>query len=433
MSVMNRHPHTGSAPVRSNPVLPDRCAQRTRFRRLTRATIGLVAAGSMCFATGCQSTGNQTAGTARESFFKWPWTPDASGYGPRDSVAQTSFDEPVPGKLKNPEKLYLAHAQLKEQTQDYAKARESYEAVLAENAQSAEAVVGLARLDLLAGRNQEAERRFLKALDMAPSDLMVIEAVGQFYITQQRYDEAVRTLERGVELAPGNKRLRHRLALALARQGNIAAAEPHFIEAVGAAEADYNLGLILHEKGDLASAEQRFLQATIKKPQLSQAQHWLDRVRQEQDAQLRLASGMARNAYASTQNIQTQIQAAQNGTMTHPHGTTTAPAAGGFQYRQPGAEQGVLPDYPPSAGLPQRTLPYPAMGAVSGAEAVQSLTSEIQTPGVTPPAQTGSVTIQPASAMNPSQMSATQLEQLQNSMTPQQREQFRAQLQSGRF
>jgi tetratricopeptide (TPR) repeat protein len=261
--------------------------------------------------------------------------------------------------LKDPEKVHLTYAQFSEQNGDFNTARTSYETALEHNEQSFEAVLGLARLDLLSGKTPQAERNFLKAFELAPTNEVAIEALGQFYLTQDRFVEAAQYLQRGLDLAPGNRRLRYRMGLALARQGNIPAAESHFIQAVGEAEADYNIGLILYEHGEVGPAEQRFLQAVLKKPTLAQAQHWLDTVRQERDPQNMIAR---RNAASGQQPPPLQVAQA-------PAGAT-----------------------PPSRGNDSR---------------------------------------QQRPLLDPRTLNATQLEQLENSMTPEERTAFRASLQSG--
>jgi tetratricopeptide (TPR) repeat protein len=268
--------------------------------------------------------------------------------------------------LKDPEKLHLTYAQYSEQNGDFDTARTSYETALEQNEQSFDAVLGLARLDLLSGKTPQAERNFLKAFEMAPTNEVAIEALGQFYLTQDRFVEAAQYLQRGLDLAPGNRRLRYRMALALARQGDIPAAESHFIQAVGEAEADYNIGLILYERGEVGPAEQRFLQAVLKKPTLAQAQHWLDTVRQERDPQNMIAR---RNAATGQQSAETSQQQP-------PLQIAQAPAGSDASVR---------------GNAPQEQRPL----------------------------------------LDPRTLNATQLEQLENSMTPEERTAFRASLQSG--
>ncbi len=313
---------------------------------------------------GCQSTGNR-------------------------SLWQTFSNDPQ-ADLKDPERLHLAYAKLSEQTGDYATARESYETALRQNQQTEEAILGLARLDLLAGRHAEAERRFKKAVEVAPTSPLTNEALGQYYLTQNRYAEAAAQLQRGLTVAPDNKRLRHKLGIALARGGNIVAAEPQFVQAVGDAEADYNIGLILYEQGHTAEAEQRFLQAVLKKPQLAPAQHWLDTVRQERDAQGLLAAAPAR------------------------------------QSSVPDSGTGPQPPTPSVAG--------PAAGpqASTASSIPMSNPSIIPTSGSAAAAKTAAAPAQ-SSGLNPATMNATQLEQYENSLSPAERAQLRAQLQSGSF
>jgi Tfp pilus assembly protein PilF len=293
--------------------------------------------------------------------------------------------------LKNPERLHLAYGKLSEQTGDYATARENYETALRQNQQTEEAILGLARLDLLAGRHAEAERRFKMAVEVAPSSPLTNEALGQFYLTQNRYAEAAAQLQRGLAVAPDSRRLRHKLGIALARQGNIVAAEPQFVQAVGDAEADYNIGLILYEQGHTAEAEQRFLQAVLKKPTLAPAQHWLDTIRQEHEAKGLLASAPGR-------------QNATPVTATHPQapvptrmGNPPTDAGAGSTAQSPTASNALLP----------------GQGIVPAAAVVAS------------PVR--------SSGLNPATMNATQLEQYENSLSPAERAQLRAQLQSGTF
>lgn len=309
---------------------------------------------------GCQSTGNR-------------------------SLWQTFSNDPQ-ADLKDPERLHLAYAKLSEQTGDYATARQSYETALRQNQQTEEAILGLARLDLLAGRHAEAERRFKNAVEVAPASPLTNEALGQFYLTQNRYAEAAAQLQRGLSVAPENKRLRHKLGIALARGGNIVAAEPQFVQAVGDAEADYNIGLILYEQGHTAEAEQRFLQAVLKKPTLAPAQHWLDTIRQEHDAKGLLAAAPARQGSA-----------------------------------------------PVAAGRPQ--APTPSAAGPADGQAPTANNTPSTSPSIIPTSGTAAASAVPArpSGLNPATMNATQLEQYENSLSPAERAQLRAQLQSGTF
>jgi len=221
-----------------------------RFQLSFHVCCGILSA---ALATGCQSTG---------------------GSGSLFSASQKE-------QLRNPAKTHLAFAKLSEKTGDLAAARESYQTVLEHNPQSVAATMGLAGLELRAGRAAAAERQFLKARTLAPADPLVSEALGQFYLSEHRYGEAERCLSEGLQGAPGNQRLQYRLGVSLAHQGRIDEADALFVQALGKAEADYNIGLILYEQGNTAGAEKRLLQALIRKPELNQAQQWLQIVRAE--------------------------------------------------------------------------------------------------------------------------------------------------------
>lgn len=348
-------------------------------------SIRWMGAGTTCLlllVSGCQSTGN------------WQL--------PGMSLARKA-------ELKHPEEMHLAYGRYSEQNGDVAKARESYETVLEENQKSVDAILGLARLDLLGGRPEQAERRFKEAMSVAPSSAEAIEATGQFYLSQERYDEAVQVLTRGVELAPANRRMRQRLAIALARQGNLTAAEAHFVEAVGDAEADYNIGLILYERGDSVQAEQRLLSAVMKKPSLAQAQHWLDVVRQEQQSR-----GIVGN------NLTMRMQVPDSGSTPgglpqYAPSRTGDPAAAGSG---PGTQ----------AAAPQPPASTPSPITTTSGQAVPGLSIGMTSAAGTAPA----MQTRPQSPLNPATMNATQLEQLENSMTPAEREAFRNSLRAGR-
>jgi len=196
---------------------------------------------------------------------------------------------PADRKLKDPAKLNLAYARLTEEQGDAAEARRRYELVLGEKPKSVDAILGLARLDQLAGHSHEAEQEFKQALRLQPNDPGVQHAIGQFYVSQQRWKEAIKSLNSAMMAAPNEPTYRYHLAVALARSGDLSGAMPHFTKTVGNAQAHYNIGYILYQQGHLDSAEQHFMQAVIKKPDLQQAQKMLNLVRREREDRLMLA------------------------------------------------------------------------------------------------------------------------------------------------
>lgn len=199
------------------------------------------------------------------------------------STHGSASDAPTWGrKEKARPETHLAHAALLEQTGSYAQARASYETVLGADPRSAEATLGLARLDQLAGRTERAEKGFKRALQLRPDDAKSHDALGQFYASQERWPEAIHELQLAATSDPQDKNYRYHLGLAIARSGDPESALPHLAKTVGEAEAHYNVGYILYEKGDLAAAEKHFLTASLKQPSLAAAQAMLDEVRNTQ-------------------------------------------------------------------------------------------------------------------------------------------------------
>lgn len=193
-------------------------------------------------------------------------------------------------EVKDPAAIMVAYAKWQEEVGNLVKARESYENAYSQDPKSVDAVLGLARLDHLAGRTHDAEQRYLKALKMAPNNADALNAAGQFYASEDRWDEAKSMLNSAMLAAPNDPKHRFDLAVALASSGDVQAALPHFARTVGDAEAHYNAGYILQRRGDLAAAEQQYIQAVLKKPQLGEAQAMLEDVRRAQ-AGTALAAG----------------------------------------------------------------------------------------------------------------------------------------------
>jgi Tfp pilus assembly protein PilF len=180
-------------------------------------------------------------------------------------------------------KLQLALAQFQEQRGERVEARKSYEKVLAADSKSTEAVIGLARLDQVAGRTADAEAGFHKAIQMDPQSARPLDALGQFYTDQKRYDDGLPLLQRAHSIDPADKTIAFHYGIALARTGQFDKATPLLVESVGSAAAHYNFGLILHERGELAASQTQFVAAILENPRMEQAQFWANKVQGEMD------------------------------------------------------------------------------------------------------------------------------------------------------
>lgn len=285
-----------------------------------------------------------------------------SGMNPIAAVFKDRSSQPMNKKfarakreLKNPTNVHLKWARLKEEQGQAAEARQSYQFVLDEQPKSIDALLGLARLDQLAGRTVQAEQGFRKALQLKPNEPRALGAVGQFYASQKRWNEAVEMLQRAMIAAPEEKAYRYHLAVALARSGDIANAMPHFSKTVGDAQAHYNVGYILYEQGQLNAAKRQMMQAVVKKPDLLAAQQMLDTIRHDQEDKLMLAGA------PPVRSQSTQPAPAQQATPANyaPRQQATPighqPAASGVGH-QPAATENLF--YPPQTATPPTQPPF---------------------------------------------------------------------------
>jgi tetratricopeptide (TPR) repeat protein len=188
----------------------------------------------------------------------------------------------------------VAYARLAEQRKDTAEARRWYSEVLAaQDAKSLDAridaMIGLARLDHVAGKTEAAIQQIHAAIAIDQKSGRALDALGQIYAEQNRWNEALPALERALARAPEDKTIRFHYAVALAKTGQTDNAMPHFVESVGNAAANYNIGLVMHEQGNLEAAEDRFAAAILENPRLEAAQKWLELVQREQQGDTRHA------------------------------------------------------------------------------------------------------------------------------------------------
>lgn len=202
------------------------------------------------------------------------WNPFADKSSANNDVRQTGFEE-VPESApnpKNPNQLKLAYARWMEEQGQMGEARAQYDAVRKAEPRNVEAVLGLARLEMLSGRMAEAEQGFQRALKLNPNSAVAHYELGRCYEAQHRWGDAAAEYNKAVLADPMQPNYRYQLAIALAQNGEIENALPHFLRVVGDAEAHYNVGYILKEQGRLQEAEKHFALALTKKPSLKQAE-----------------------------------------------------------------------------------------------------------------------------------------------------------------
>lgn len=244
-----------------------------RHRRHRWLLVGLLG----CCAAGCSSSGRKTASYAdEESGLKSLF---------RSKVSQASFEEEaetIPAKPKDEAMLHLTFAEWMEDAGDATRAEQHYREVVKAKPKNVAAILGLVRMDILAGRMAEAEEGLHRAQRLAADSADVAASFGQFYAVKEDYEKSIESYTKAVQAEPANSDYRYQLALAMVRGGRIEAAIPHFSSTVGDAAGHYNIALILKDQGDLAGAERHLKIALNKQPKMQEARHWLAEVRRGQ-------------------------------------------------------------------------------------------------------------------------------------------------------
>jgi tetratricopeptide (TPR) repeat protein len=190
------------------------------------------------------------------------------------NVAQ-NLPRPSP-KIKNPANLHVHYARWQEQLGKMSEAQSSYEQALSDNPKSVDAILGLARLDHLAGREMAAEHGFKKALRLKPNDPHTLDTIGQFYVSQKQWPQAIEMLTAAMDANPKETAYQYHLGVALARSGDINGAFPHLENTVGKSAAHYNIGYVLMEENQYPLAHDHLKQAIALNPELVAAQTMIE-------------------------------------------------------------------------------------------------------------------------------------------------------------
>jgi tetratricopeptide (TPR) repeat protein len=182
-------------------------------------------------------------------------------------------------RLKNPVLMHTSYGRVAEANGRRNVARKHYETALSHDPKCVDAIVGIARLDLVGGQTRRAELGFQKALKLAPKNPDVLQSAGLFYSSQGRWRKAVASLNAAVAAAPNVAKYRYALAMVMAKSGDLNGAMPHLVASVGKAEAHSQMARVLLERGDRDRAAQQLQVALSLQPNLESARQLLNRLR----------------------------------------------------------------------------------------------------------------------------------------------------------
>jgi tetratricopeptide (TPR) repeat protein len=103
-------------------------------------------------------------------------------------------------------------------------------------------------------RMDDAERSFLKAIELDPVDRSSYERLARFYNATGKMPQAIEIYEKGVERLPEDSQFHHTLAMLYELRGEPDRAVPHYEEAIrlapNLAEAKNNLAYIYADQGN---------------------------------------------------------------------------------------------------------------------------------------------------------------------------------------
>ena len=151
--------------------------------------------------------------------------------------------------LEHPEAALLANALLKEDNQEYAEARERYREIAIGYPGSIEAQLGMARIENITGRKEQAEKILTTLAKEHPNNVDVQLGLGRMYASRESWDQAIVAMTKAYNAKPDNQTARFELGLACVRANRVNEALPHLTFAVGESAAMYNIGYVLQEQG----------------------------------------------------------------------------------------------------------------------------------------------------------------------------------------
>lgn len=190
---------------------------------------------------------------------------------------------------KHPEHVHLAYGRWQEQQKQLPQARESYQKALDLDPKSIDALLGMSRLEQLAGRTADAEKHLAKAQKLRPKDPLVHAAWAEYYASQQQWGPAVKKYRDAIDLAPDEPLFKHQLAVILGKSGDWDGSYSTFESIVTPGEAHYNVGYLQHQQGELVEAERHLRLAVEAKPDLALAVGLLARIQKERTSKQAIA------------------------------------------------------------------------------------------------------------------------------------------------
>ncbi len=196
--------------------------------------------------------------------------------------------------------LFVALARHDRAKNNMAAAEKHYLEALKLEPTNKEALLELARVHDGQGNLAEAMSYYKKAVAAHPQDATAHNDLGLCFARQNRLQDAAKELEKAITLAPDKPLYRNNIAKVLVVMGYPEPALAHLAKAHGEPTAHYNLGCLLYEQGEAEAALEHFSLAYAQDRSLTDAYQWAVAVQNELQPQSgqAIAANRAPNAAA---------------------------------------------------------------------------------------------------------------------------------------
>lgn len=203
--------------------------------------------------------------------------PQKPALPPDDPTALATKSNPRP-------ELYIAAAQVHEQSGRVAQAEESYQQAFRLAPNHLPTQLAYARFKDRQQQGQEALDIYHRASKDHPNDATVFNDLGMYYARRNQNREAIAAFERAVQLQPQRAIYRNNLALVLVQENRAGEALVNLSAVYNEADACYKVGYLVQKRGDSALAMQYFGRALQVNPALTDARAWYNHLQAGQAA-----------------------------------------------------------------------------------------------------------------------------------------------------
>jgi Flp pilus assembly protein TadD len=206
------------------------------------------------------------------------WNKFAQAFTPQPRVNPAPDATALATPAKPSPELYVAIGRVAEQQGKFDQAEEQYQQALKLNAKSLVALMAMARLRDCQNRFDEALQYFHQALKAYPKEAGVFNDLGLCLAKRQMYRDAITSIRKAIQLQPQKPLYHNNLASVLVETGDMEGAYAQLRAVHEEPEAYYDLGYLMFLKGNRQAAAALFTKALERKPSLTEARIFLERL-----------------------------------------------------------------------------------------------------------------------------------------------------------